>query len=157
MMSEEPDKVNPTEETEEPDEIDKFLATLPSLHISEDMIEDADFPPHTEKHRQAPLTGIFGWLAWVVLVFSLLTIARAAPSEGTALWNGIVGKPSHTPGNPNLLFFAMCYLWGNCVICLGGLGICAARKMKMLGGSALTFWIAGALSAGIAIALTVSQ
>ena len=151
MMSEEPGKETQAEEL---DEIDRFLSTLPSLHISEDMVEDIDFPPRTGKSgRQAPLTSILSLLAWAVLIFSLLTVYRAAPSEGTALWDGIVGKTSHYPGDPNLRFAAMCYLWGNCAVCLGGIGICAAKKMKLSRGIALSFWIAGGVSAAIAFIL----
>ncbi|MDR0325102.1 MAG: hypothetical protein LBI19_03285 [Oscillospiraceae bacterium] len=153
-MSDKPEK----EEVEEMDEIDRFLATLPSLHIPDDMVEDTALPPQTGRvGKQVPLTSIFALLAWFVLVFALLTASRAASSQGWTFFGSLLNESSYSAANPQYLFTAMCYLLGNCAVCAGGLGICFIKKMKMTGGSAMNFWIAGGLSAIIAVLFFIAQ
>jgi hypothetical protein len=151
-MSDEPKKNGP----QEPDEIDKFLATLPSLHIPDDMIaDDIDLTSlRTKPRKQVTVTGVFILIAWFVLLFSLMTIARAAPSRGTA-WYTILGERHFSYWNHHYLLSAMYYLFGNCVVCAGGLCICLIKKIKMTSGTSLNFWIAGGLSAVTAVVVLI--
>jgi hypothetical protein len=130
----------------EPDEIDKFLSTLPSLRISDDMIDDKDFPKYKVKpEKHITLTGIFVLAAWFILLYALLTFARAAPPRGNA-FHSIFRQAYYARWNMQYVLSAMFYLFGNCAVCLGGLAICLIKKIKLTSGTALNLWIAGALS-----------
>jgi hypothetical protein len=151
---------NDTQE-QEPDEIDRFLATLPSLHIPSEMVESDVELPKLKPPESVALTSVFGFIAWLVLIIALLTASRAMPSQTGAFWDSVgneleMNRPRPSV-NPYYLFTAMCYLIGNTAVCLGGLGICAAKKMKMTGGAAVNFMIVGGLSAIGAVVLLFMQ
>jgi hypothetical protein len=146
-MADEPEKGN----NQEPDEIDKFLATLPSLHIPDEMIDDSDFPrPRKKQSKQVTVTGVFMMIAWFVLILALLTFARAVPPRGNA-FHGIFNQARQTNWNMQHVLSAMFYLFGNVAVCAGGLCICLVKKIKMTGSGAVGFWIAGGLSALLAV------
>ncbi|MCL1807508.1 MAG: hypothetical protein FWG31_07385 [Oscillospiraceae bacterium] len=149
-MQDEPNNTNENEM----DEIDKFLATLPSLHISEDMVDEGEYKVNykPQKHK-VQLTSIFALLAWLVLLFSLLWAYQAFPSSSGTFFSGYTGISSKGAWNAQYITDATFYLFGNVVVCLGGLAVCLAKKMKLFSGSALNFWIAGGLSAIMAIVL----
>ncbi|MDR0293330.1 MAG: hypothetical protein LBH95_04170 [Oscillospiraceae bacterium] len=146
-----------TNETDEMDEIDKFLSTLPSLSISKDMVNDPDAPvPLRKTQKPELLPGVFILLAWVVAVFAALTILRASPQSGT-FFNSLLDRSPISFWDKSLLFAAMCYMLGNCAVCAGGLAICFVKKIKATSGSALNLWIAGGISAVTALVLVLYQ
>lgn len=153
-MSEKP-KNNSAEEAGEIDEIDILIASLPSLQIPDDMVEDSEFVPLRKQERtKTEVTVIFAILAWSFFVFALLTITRAFPSE-MAFFNAVTGTPGAASVDTQYILNAVIYLAGNCAVCAGGLGICAIRKKKLTKGDALNFWIAGGASAIIAAVLAI--
>jgi hypothetical protein len=148
-MQDEPNNAN----EKELDEIDKFLATLPSLHIPEDMVDEGEYKVrYKPKHHKVQLTSVFALMAWLFFLFSLVTVLRAFPGN-SEFWYSI--RQGNRQGIDTSYFTtAAYYLFGNIVVCLGGLAICLAQKKKIFGGSALNFWIAGVLSGIAAVALT---
>jgi hypothetical protein len=143
------------QETEAIDEIDRFLSTLPSLYIPEDMVEDTSFPKYVlKKERSVTLTGIFALVAWSVFVFALMTASRASPPQW-AFWDGVAGQRSHAVHYPQYLLNAGYYLLGNCIVCIGGLAICFIQKIKLTSGTAINFYIVGGASLIGAAALII--
>ncbi|MCL2004378.1 MAG: hypothetical protein FWG72_10345 [Oscillospiraceae bacterium] len=138
-----------------PDEIDAFLASLPSLHIPDDMIEDPDDIRPVPKKKPVDITSVFSFIAWCFLIFSLLTLLRAYPSRGN-FFHAYTDTVRHASVNMQYIMNATIYLSGNCLVCAGGLAICALQKRKLSRGNALSFWIAGCASAVIAAILLIS-
>ena len=140
---------NKTEE--QMDEIDRFLASLPSLHIPSNMVEDVYVPPKSGSKR-APVMSVFVLLSWIIFLIALLTAARTLPGYVVAIFG------SYPPlWNLQHLFTAMCYLLGNFVLCLGCILICFLKKNKMFSGSVLSLWISGGLSGILALVLLALQ
>jgi hypothetical protein len=139
------------------DEIDALIASLPSLHIPSDMIDDADFlPPRKPVKTKTDVVSVFTIIAWGFLVFALLTVTRAYPSQ-MVFFQTYTGPAGAAAFNLNYIINAVIYLAGNCAVCAGGLAICALRKRKMFRGAALSFWIAGGSSAVIAAILAIAH
>jgi hypothetical protein len=139
----------------EADEIDALIASLPSLRIPGDMIDDADFsPPRKRVKEKADVAVLFSIVAWGFLVFALLTVTRAYPSQ-MIFFQTYTGPSGASALELHYILSAVIYLAGNCAICAGGLAICALNKRKMFKGAALSFWLAGGLSAIIAAVLAI--
>jgi hypothetical protein len=141
----------------EPDDLDKMIASLPSLRIPSDMIEDNAFVKHRPQKKKTEVTTVFALISWGLLLFGLLTLARAYPSHYAFFqaYAGGAARPSFV--DQQYILNAMIYLACNTVVCAGGLAICALRKKRMFGGSALSFWITGGVSAIIAAVLFITQ
>lgn len=136
------------------DEIDKFLSTL---HIPEEMVRDPDrLPPRPKPKPQIHLTNTFPILAWVILMVSLLTVYRASPSGGN-FFHSYMGRAHSTIWDSQLLFSAMCYLIGNCVVCAGGVAIFTLKKVKKTSAGMISLWIVGGVSVVLTIALMIAQ
>jgi hypothetical protein len=151
-MSEKPNE-NGAGEGGETDELDILIASLPSLQIPTDMVEDEyDFTPRKVKRTETDVTVIFSILAWSFLIFALLTITRAFPSN---MLRPFFGESGHVSVNVQYIHNAIIYFAGNCAVCAGGLAISALKKKKMTKGNTLNFWIAGGISAVTAAVLAV--
>jgi hypothetical protein len=148
-MLDKPNKDNIPKQAEEMDEIDKFLATLPALNIPEDMLEDESKIRPSRGAAKVPFTSILVLLSWFFFLISLLVAAFSLPSRGNA-FHTVFGATHHSEFDPQYLAIAMWFLFAVIFLCVVGLLISVVKKRKMTGG-ALNFWIAGGLSAVLAV------
>jgi hypothetical protein len=155
-MSENPTNGN-TGQTENMDEMDKLIASLPTLHISEEMVDDVQFVPlRKPKRMKADITVIFAMIAWFFLIFALMTLSRSLPPRMDVFFRAFTGTVHTSHANTQYTLSTLIYLAGGFIVCAGGLGICALKKMKMSRGSALNFWIVGGVSVVTAALLLIS-
>jgi hypothetical protein len=148
-------KKHDNKHTIEADEVDKFLSTLPSLRIPDDLFEDSTFVPLKTEKRKTDVAVIFAMIAWFFLLFALLMLTRAFPSRIVFFhaYTGTVASAAMV--DTQIILYTIIYLVCNGVVCAGGLGICALRKKKLFRGIALNYWIAGGLSLIIAALLLI--
>ncbi|MDR1669234.1 MAG: hypothetical protein LBR76_04680 [Oscillospiraceae bacterium] len=132
------------------DEIDRFLDTL---HIPEETIGDMDRPVTTLRTKPpVTIANIFPLLAWVVFLVAMFTIIQAAP-QGESFFNNILHVSASRQWDDEHLFAAMCYLFGNCAVCGGGLAIRFCKKMRFTSSGTINLIAAGVLSAVISVIL----
>lgn len=130
------------------DDIDQFLN---SLHIPNEMINDIDKPITTLKTRPpVTIANIFPLLAWVVFIIAMFSILNAAP-PGTSFFNNLLSVSSAQLWDRGQLFAAMCYLFGNCVVCAGGLIIRFHKKIRLTSIGTIHLLILAAASAVISV------
>ncbi|MDR1692993.1 MAG: hypothetical protein LBR72_06500 [Oscillospiraceae bacterium] len=134
----------------EMENIDEFLNTL---HIPAELIDDTDVPLKVLRTRPpVTIANIFPLLAWVVFIIAVFTVIQAGPSGGSFFEN-LLGKASPRHWDSQQLFAGMCYLFGDCAVCAGGLAIRFHLKWRLTSAGTISLLACFVLSAAISLLL----
>jgi hypothetical protein len=152
-MPDKPNKDN-LQQKDEMDEIDKFLATLPALDISADMLDDESRIRTPAPSSKTPLTSVLVLLSWLFFLVALLVAALSLPARGNAFY-AIFGTSPYVEWHTQYLFYAKWFLGATVFLSTVGLVVCLIKKYKMTKGAALNFIIAGGLSAALIIVFLI--
>ena len=141
---------NDIPKTEEVDEIDRFLDSLPPEDGRKSIFEGESVSRPSKEDIKTPVTSFFALFAWLFFLGAVLVALRALPS-GSNMFNHKLDVTHIAEWNLQHLALSTWFLLATIFVCVVGLVICFVKKLSLTRGSALNFLILGGLSVVAAV------